>query len=97
MKSWINDTHADTPLSMYPAAVSKLYEPLGTVLIIASWNYPFTNVLIPLISAIAAGNTAIIKPSEMAVESARLIEKMIHESLDNECYRVVNGAKDTSV
>lgn len=82
---------------MYPAAVSKLYEPLGTVLIIASWNYPFTNVLIPLISAIAAGNTAIIKPSEMAVESARLIEKMIHESLDNECYRVVNGAKDTSV
>ena len=93
----MNDTHAETPLSLYPGIVSKLYEPMGTVLIIASWNYPFTNVLIPLISAIAAGNTAIIKPSEMAVESAGVIEKLIHECLDNECYRVVNGAKDTSV
>ena len=51
----------------------------------------------PLVSAIASGNTAILKPSEMAVESAKLIEKMVHEALDNECFRVVNGAKQTSV
>lgn len=93
----MNDTHAETPLLLYPGTVSKLYEPLGTVLVIGSWNYPFANIFTPLISAIAAGNTAILKPSEMAVESGHLIEKIIHEALDNECYRVVNGAKQTSV
>lgn len=82
---------------LYPGAVSKMYEPLGTVLVIGSWNYPFTNIILPLISAIAAGNTVILKPSEMAMESAKLLEKMIHETLDNQCYKVVNGAKDTSV
>ena len=93
----MNNTYVETPLLLYPGAVSKYYEPLGTVLIIGSWNYPLTNSFMPLVSAIAAGNTAIIKPSEMAVESARVIEKMVHEALDNECYRVVNGAKQTSV
>jgi acyl-CoA reductase-like NAD-dependent aldehyde dehydrogenase len=51
----------------------------------------------PLVFAIASGNTAILKPSEMAAESAKLIEKMVHEALDNDCYRVVNGAKQTSL
>ena len=93
----MNDTYAETPMLLYPGAVSKMYEPLGTVLVIGSWNYPFTNIILPLISAIAAGNTVILKPSEMAMESAKLLEKMIHETLDNQCYKVVNGAKDTSV
>ena len=93
----MNDSYVETPMLLYPGSVSKMYEPLGTVLIIGSWNYPFTNIFMPLVSAIASGNTVIMKPSEMAVESAKLIEKMVHETLDNECYRVVNGAKDTSV
>jgi len=97
LKSWMNNTYVETPLLLYPGTVSKYYEPLGTVLIIGSWNYPFSNIFTPLISAIASGNTAIMKPSEMAVESAKLVEKMVHEALDNDCYRVVNGAKQTSV
>lgn len=82
---------------IYPGKVSKVYEPLGTTLIIGSWNYPFSTVLIPFVTAIAAGNTAIIKPSECAVESAKLVAKMIAEACDPTCYTVVQGAKDTGV
>ena len=82
---------------IYPGKVSQKYEPLGTALIIGSWNYPFSTILIPLVSAIAAGNTAVIKPSEQSPYSSNLLEKIIFESLDNECYTVINGGKNTGV
>ena len=82
---------------LFPAKVSKKYEPLGTTLVIGSWNYPFTTNFVPLVSAIAAGNTVVIKPSEQAIESAYLMQKIVEESLDNSCYQVIQGAKNTSV
>ena len=97
LAAWMNDSYCETPMLLYPGRVTKKYEPLGSSLIIGSWNYPFATNLIPLVTAIAAGNTAIVKPSEQAVESAKLMEKMIFEALDNECYKVINGAKDTGV
>lgn len=97
LKSWVSDTEAETPLMIYPGKVSKLYEPLGTCLVIGSWNYPFTTVLIPFVTAVAAGNTVIIKPSECAVESAKMVERIVAEACDASCYSVIQGARDTGV
>lgn len=73
-------------------------EPKGPALIIGPWNYPWMLVLIPLAGAISAGCTAVIKPSEVAPNSAKLISQLIPAYLDQNYYQVVNGAVDeTSV
>lgn len=69
-------------------------EPLGVILIISAWNYPIYLTLTPLVGAIAAGNCAIIKPSELAPASAKLMEELVAKFLDQNCYTVVNGGKD---
>lgn len=66
-------------------------EPYGVVLIIAPWNFSFLLNLLPLVHAIAAGNGALIKPSEYAPAQAALIEKIVHQSLDPGIARVVQG------
>ncbi|MBN3319902.1 AL3A2 dehydrogenase, partial [Atractosteus spatula] len=66
-------------------------EPLGVVLIIGAWNYPFALTLQPLVGAIAAGNAAIIKPSELSEHSASLLEELLPQYLDREMYPVVTG------
>ncbi|XP_064600056.1 aldehyde dehydrogenase, dimeric NADP-preferring-like isoform X2 [Liolophura sinensis] len=66
-------------------------EPLGTVLILGAWNYPLQLTLLPLLGALAAGNCAILKPSEVAENTALLLEKLIPQYLDTECVKVVNG------
>ncbi|XP_028938378.1 aldehyde dehydrogenase family 3 member A2 isoform X2 [Ornithorhynchus anatinus] len=72
-------------------------EPLGVILIIGAWNYPFVLVLQPLIGAISAGNAAIIKPSELSENTASLLAKILPQYLDKELYQVVNGGvKETT-
>ncbi|KAL7010959.1 hypothetical protein ACKWTF_014026 [Chironomus riparius] len=66
-------------------------DPLGVVLIMGAWNYPIQLPLLPLAAAIAAGNVAIVKPSEIAVNCANIIVEMMPKYLDNECYHVVCG------
>ncbi|PWN29185.1 aldehyde dehydrogenase [Jaminaea rosea] len=66
-------------------------EPKGTVLILGAWNYPLTVQIGPLIGAIAAGNTCVLKPSEVSAHSAKLISDLFPKYLDPECYRAVNG------
>lgn len=68
------------------------YEPKGTSLIIAPWNYPFNLCIMPLVSAIAAGNTAVLKPSERTPYTADFISRMISELFDPEEITVVQGA-----
>ena len=78
---WIlADEKIKTPLVLMGKKSYVFYEPLGTVLVIAPWNAPFTLSLIPIISAILAGNTVIYKPSEIATYSGMLIEKILKES-----------------
>ncbi|KAL1936742.1 hypothetical protein VTP01DRAFT_876 [Rhizomucor pusillus] len=67
-------------------------EPLGAVLIIGCWNYPVQLSLVPVAGAIAGGNTVILKPSEISPHTAALITELFPKYLDNQCYRVVNGA-----
>lgn len=66
--------------------------PVGTTLIIGAWNYPFQLTLGPLVGAIAAGCTAVIKPSEIAKKSAYVMAQIIPKYLDNNCYKLVMGA-----
>ncbi|KAI9263265.1 Aldehyde/histidinol dehydrogenase [Phascolomyces articulosus] len=67
-------------------------EPLGTVLILGCWNYPVQLSLVPFAGAIAAGNTAILKLSEVSPNTAALITELFPKYLDSHCYRIVNGA-----
>eukprot|EP01006_Ploeotia_vitrea_P001472 TRINITY_DN104909_c0_g1_i1.p1 TRINITY_DN104909_c0_g1~~TRINITY_DN104909_c0_g1_i1.p1 ORF type:complete len:519 (+),score=334.36 TRINITY_DN104909_c0_g1_i1:111-1667(+) len=66
-------------------------DPLGLVLIIGAWNYPFQLTLVPLIGAITGGNCAIIKPSEVSPHSAQLLAELLPRYLDAEAFRVING------
>ncbi|XP_032072163.1 aldehyde dehydrogenase family 3 member A2 [Thamnophis elegans] len=66
-------------------------EPLGVVLVIGAWNYPFVLVMGPLIAAIAAGNAVVVKPSEVSENTAKLFEKLLPQYLDKDLYPVVNG------
>ncbi|XP_068601209.1 aldehyde dehydrogenase family 3 member A2-like [Brachionichthys hirsutus] len=66
-------------------------EPLGVVLIIGAWNYPWAVTLQPLVGAIAAGNAAVIKPSEVSAHSAKLMEELLPQYLDKDLYPVVTG------
>uniref|UniRef100_A0A674HD61 Aldehyde dehydrogenase family 3 member A2 n=1 Tax=Taeniopygia guttata TaxID=59729 RepID=A0A674HD61_TAEGU len=67
------------------------YEPLGVVLVIGAWNYPFVLVMQPLIGAIAAGNAVVVKPSEVSENTARLVAELLPQYLDKDLYAVVTG------
>jgi aldehyde dehydrogenase (NAD+) len=66
-------------------------EPKGIVLNIAPWNYPVSLALQPMVAAIAAGNCCVIKPSEVSVNSATLITKLVNEYMDTRAIRCVEG------
>ncbi|XP_058531922.1 aldehyde dehydrogenase family 3 member A2 isoform X1 [Ochotona princeps] len=66
-------------------------EPLGVVLIIGAWNYPFVLTMQPLIGAIAAGNAVIVKPSELSENTAKVLAKLLPQYLDQDLYTVING------
>ena len=91
LPAWIRPERAPTPLILQPAK-SRIYrEPLGVVLIIAPWNYPFQLAVAPLIGAIAAGNCTIVKPSEVAPATSALIAELVPRYLDRECVQVIEG------
>ncbi len=94
LKKWMKPRKVSTPIAAQPGKSYQLAEPLGTVLIIGAWNYPFQLVFAPLIAAIAAGNCAVVKPSELAPETSKLIAKMVPEYLDTNAITVVEGAVD---
>ncbi|CAO3688786.1 unnamed protein product [Umbelopsis ramanniana] len=67
-------------------------EPKGVVLIIGAWNYPVNLLLLPFVGAIAAGNTVLLKPSEVSAHTAALITELVPKYLSQDAYRVINGA-----
>lgn len=97
LKDWMRIKKVTTPTVMQPASSQLYYDPYGTVLIIAPWNYPFQLTLSPLVGAIAGGNTCVIKPSEFSYETSKVIEKIISKSFRPEYICVVQGAvKETT-
>ena len=91
LASWMRPKRVRTPLLAQPG-VSKVYaEPLGVVLNIAPWNYPIQLALAPLIGAIAAGNSVVLKPSEVAPACSALLARLLPRYLDPECVAVIEG------
>jgi aldehyde dehydrogenase (NAD+) len=82
LKRWARRRHTRVPLAMQPGRGFYQYEPLGVVLIIGPWNYPVYLTLGPLIGAIAAGNCAVVKPSEHAPATAALLARLLPAYLD---------------
>jgi aldehyde dehydrogenase (NAD+) len=94
LKKWVKPRKVPTPIIAQPGKSYMLPEPLGTILIIGAWNYPLLLVLSPLISAISAGNNAIIKPSELSANVSKLLVELVAQYLDNDAFAVVEGAVD---
>ncbi|CAM3184047.1 aldehyde dehydrogenase family protein [Mycobacterium intermedium] len=95
LRKWMRKQRVSLPLAQLPGRGWVQYEPLGVVLIIGPWNYPFYLCLGPLIAAVAAGNCAVVKPSEFAPESSTLLTQLLPKYVDPEAVRVVEG--DASV
>lgn len=91
LRDWMRPEGVPTPLALWPAGSSIHPQPLGVVLIIAPWNYPALLVLSPLVGAIAAGNCAVVKPSEETPHTAAVLEKLIAEAFAREQVLVVQG------
>lgn len=91
LRRWSKPKTSWGPLSQFPSRVSRIAQPRGTVLIISPWNYPIQLSLNPLIGALAAGNTAVIKPSEYAPACARLLQQMARELFEPDYVQVVCG------
>src|SRR5674476_863071 len=81
LHKWIKPKNVSTGLVTFPSSAKIYYDPLGVVLIIAAWNYPLQLLLIPLVGAIAGGNCAVLKPSELASATEKIIVKIIEEIL----------------
>jgi len=96
LRRWIAPKKVSVPLSQRPGRAEVIAEPLGCVLIIGPWNYPFHLAIQPLVSALAAGNTAILKPSEHAPATAQLISSLIGEAFPPEIVQVVQGDGSTA-
>ena len=96
LKAWMRPRHIPVPIMQRPGRAQLIREPLGCVLVIGPWNYPFMLTLQPLISALAAGNSVVLKPSEHAPAAAALITRLITEGFPSDVVRVVNGDGSTA-
>ncbi len=96
IKSWTKPKTVATPFVHLPASAKIYAEPLGVVLIIAPWNYPFQLIISPLIGAIAAGNCAILKPSELASHTSHLLAEILPNYFDPSFVAVVEGDKEVT-
>lgn len=88
---WMKPCRVAPPLTMLGTRSEIMYEPKGRVLILAPWNFPFQLAMGPAISAIAAGNAIILKPSEFTPATSKLIAEMVSQLFDPEEFSVVNG------
>lgn len=96
LKEWMEDEEVATPLTHKGSRSFISYEPYGVTLIISPWNYPIQLALAPMIGAIAAGNTVILKPSEIAVHTSNLLKEMIEAYFAKEVISVVEGGAETT-
>ncbi|XP_052882904.1 aldehyde dehydrogenase family 3 member I1, chloroplastic-like isoform X2 [Gossypium arboreum] len=92
LKQWMMPQKVETSLATYPSSAEIVAEPLGVVLVISTWNFPFSLSLDPVIGAIAAGNAVVLKPSEIAPATSSLLSRLVGEYMDKSAIIVVEGA-----
>ncbi len=93
---WVKPRQASLPLSQLPGSAWVQPEPLGVALIIGPWNYPFQLIVSPLMGAIAAGNCAMLKPSELAPATSKVLARLIADTFDPAYVALVEGGIDTA-
>lgn len=96
LKDWMEDEEVPAPLTHKGTSSYITYEPYGVTLIIGPWNYPLQLALAPMIGALAAGNTVVLKPSEIAVHTSNLLKEMINATFESEIVCVVEGGVETT-
>ena len=92
-KKFARGKRVRTPLAQFPSKSFQKPSPYGTVLIMSPWNYPFLLSIDPLVNAISAGNTAVVKPSAYSPQTSLIVEKIIKECFDEKYVAVVTGGR----
>ncbi len=93
---WMKPQRRKAPWLAWPATAEVRREPFGVALIVGPWNYPLQLLLAPLVSAIAAGNTAVLKPSELAPNTSAAVAELIRETFEENSVACVEGGRETS-
>jgi aldehyde dehydrogenase (NAD+) len=96
VRKWMRRRRESLPLAQLPGRAWVQYDPLGVVLVIGPWNYPLYLSLAPLVAAVAAGNCAVIKPSELAPATSALLARLLPQYVDAEAVRVIEGDAATT-
>jgi aldehyde dehydrogenase (NAD+) len=96
LRRWMRGSRVRVPLALAPASARTVPQPLGAVLIVGPWNYPLQLLLAPLVGALAAGNTVVIKPSELAPATSELLGRIIPQYLDQQAVAVMEGGPEVS-
>jgi len=97
LKRWMKPKRVHTPIYNQPGSCAIHHDPLGLALVIGAWNYPVNLTLAPLVGAISGGNAVILKPSELAANTARLLTELVPRYLDADLIAVVEaGPEETS-
>jgi len=96
LPDWVKPMNVPSPLVLFNARSEIRYEPKGSVLILAPWNFPFQLAVAPLVSAVAAGNSVIVKPSELAPRSAAFTKQLLAELFDPAEVAVVEGDRQVA-
>jgi aldehyde dehydrogenase (NAD+) len=91
LRRWLRPSRVPAPAALLPATARTVLEPLGVVAVIAPWNYPVQLTLAPAIGALAAGNAVVLKPSELAPATARVLGELVPRYLDQTAVAVVEG------
>ena len=91
LKRWMRKQRVSSPFTAFPSSSYIQYDPRGMSLIVAPWNYPFMLSISPLICAIAAGNTAVIKPSELTPATSQIVKKLVDQTFAPEYIEVILG------
>ena len=97
LKTWMADKTIDAPVVSAPSKNRIHYDPLGVVCVLGAWNFPIFTTLNPVVSAIAAGNCCMIKPSESSAASSASIFKMVKEGMDQRYFRAIEGGPEVGM
>ena len=91
LAKWMQPQKPSSPMALFPSKSKIINQPYGKTLIIAPWNYPFQLQIAPLIASMAAGNTSLLKPSELTPHTAALLTKIIHTTFSESYIDIIEG------
>jgi len=94
IEKWSKPEKVSTGFTNFPAKSYIIPEPLGVTLVIGAWNYPYQLSLVPAITSLAAGNTVVLKPSELPENTSKIMAKLINDNFPPEVFHVIEGGVD---